>query len=250
MKHMLRLALLAFLAMSGYANADNPFVRNWTLNPTRSTPDKMVVERAGGNTYIFNFGGGPEKIVVDGTDQPSRLYGGDTLSVGVQGESWKVIRKSGGRPMLSAIWSVSKDGGTLTDRYTAFNADGATYIQIYTYQRKAPGAGFAGTWVSTNVEAVNFVLGIQIRPFEREGLSIIDPSSQIMGNMNFGPSLVRTLDEHTLELMRKKSDGELSGFLQLVLSPDLKSLVITHNGTAGEPQIFAFDRRLHGQAAA
>ena len=152
--------------------------------------------------------------------------------------------------MLSAIWSVSKDGATLTDRYTAFNADGATYFQVYTYQRKAPGAGFAGTWVSTNVEAVNFVLGIQIRPFEREGLSITDPSSQIMGNMNFGPSLVRTLDEHTLELMRKKSDGELSGFLQLVLSPDLKSLVITHNGTAGEPQIFAFDRQLHGQAAA
>ena len=77
-------------------------------------------------------------------------------------------------------------------------------------------------------------------------LAIDSTSSQVMGSMNFASSLVRKLDERKLELMRKKSTGEFSGFLQLMLSPDLKSLVITHNGTAGEPQIFAFDRQLHG----
>jgi hypothetical protein len=173
------------------------------------------VESVGGSKYIFNFGGGPETIVVDGTDQPTVLYGGGTLSVAIEGDTWKVVRKSNGRTIISAIWSVSRDGSTLTDHYTGFNAAGSAYNLIYTYQRKSAGSGFAGTWVSTSAEAVGFVLGLQVRPFEEDGLSIIDPSSQIMGNMNFAAPLIRSLDEHTLVLMRKKSGGEVSELLRL-----------------------------------
>lgn len=245
LKSILKLASLACLAISTpAAAASDPFVGHWKLNPSKSTPDTVTVESVGGNRYTFNFGGGPETIVVDGKDQPSHLYGGDTLSVTIEGDGWKVVRKSKGRAMLSATWTLSRDGRTLTDRYTGFNGDGAGYTQIYTYKRKAGASGFAGTWVSTNVEAVNFVLGLQIRPFEDDGLSIVDSSSQIMGNMDFGAPLVRRLDEHTLELMRKKSGGgEPSVLLQLKLSPDLKTLTMTPHYAPGiEPHIFAFDR--------
>jgi hypothetical protein len=243
-KRVLRLMLLACLAISTSAAANNPFVGDWKLNPSKSTlTDKMMVESVGGNKYTFNFGGGPETIVVDGTDQPTLLYGGGTLSVAIEGDTWRVIRKSNGRTIISAIWSVSKDGRTLTDHYTGFNAGGSPYNLIYTYQRKAAGSGFAGTWISTSEEAVDFVLGLQLRPFGEDGLSIIDSSSQIMGNMNFAASLIRRLDEHTLELMRKKSDGQLSDFLRLKLSADLKTLTITPHSAAGvEPHILAFDR--------
>ena len=243
-KRLRRLVLLACAVISASAAANNAFVGDWKLNPSKSTlTDKMTVESAGGNKYTFNFGGGPETIVIDGTDQPSPLYGGDALSVAVEGDTWKVVRKSKGRTIISAIWSVSKDGGTLTDHFTGFGGDGSRYELIYTYKRKAAGLGFAGTWVSTSEEAVNFVLGLQIRPFEENGLSIIDSTSQVMGSMNFAASSVRRLDEHTLELMRKKSDGELSDFLQLKLSSDLKTLTITPHSAAGdEPHILAFDR--------
>ena len=242
---LLRLGLLACAVISTSAAADNPFVGDWKFNPSKSTlTDKMTVESVGGNRYTFNFGGGPETIVVDGTDQPTRLYGGDALSVAVEGDTWKVIRKSKGRTMISTIWSLSKDGGTLTDHFTGFNADGSRYELIYTYQRKAPGPGFAGTWVSTSEEAVNFVVVLQIRAFEENGLSIIDSTSQIMGNMNFAPSAVRSLDDSTFELMRKKSDGELADFLQLKLSSDLKTLTITPHSAAGdEPHILVFERQ-------
>ena len=91
---------------------------------------------------------------------------------------------------------------------------------------------------------MNFVVVLQIRPFEENGLSIIDSTSQIMGNMNFAASSVRRLDEYTAQLLRKKSDGGLSDFLQLKLSSDLKALTITPHSTAGdEPHILAFDRQ-------
>ena len=242
-KRAVGLIVFACLAVSASAAAENPFLGDWKLNPSKSTPDRMVVESAGGNKYTFDFGGGPETIVVDGTDQPSALYGGATLSVTAEGETWKVVRKSKGHTMLSAIWRVSKDGSTLTDRYTGFDAAGSAYTLIYTYKRKAAGSGFAGTWVSTSAEPVNFVLGLEIRPFEESGLSIVDSSSQIMGNMNFAAPLVRRLDENTLELMRKKSDGDLSGLMQLKLSSDLKTLTITpHSAGGGEPNILVFDR--------
>jgi hypothetical protein len=243
-KRSLQLLLFAYLVVAASMAANTPFVGDWKLNPSKSKlPDQMKVESAGGNKYTFNFGGGPETILVDGTDQPSPLYG-STLSVAIEGGTWKVIRKKNGRTIISAIWSLSKDGSTLTDHFTGFNADGSAYNLNYVYKRKEGGPGFAGTWVSISEEAVNFVYVLQVRRYEEDGLSIIDASSQLTGNMEFAASSVRRLDEHTLELMRKKSNGELSDFLQLKLSTDLKTLTITPHSAAGdEPHILVFERQ-------
>jgi hypothetical protein len=244
-KHSVGLALLACLAISASAAGNNPFVGDWKLNPSKSTlKDQMTVESIGGNKYTFNFGGGPEAIVVDGTDQPSPLYGGSSLSVAIEGDTWKVVRKNNGRKMLSAVWSVPEHGSTLTDRYTSFNADGTRYDVVYTYERKTEGSGFTGTWESTSEEAVGFFLGLKIRPFDVNGLSILDPSSQIMGNRNFAAPLVRKLGEHALELMGKKSDGEASAILQLKLSPDFRTLTLSpHSASGNEARFLAFDRQ-------
>jgi hypothetical protein len=238
------LAVLASLALSASAATSDPFVGEWKLDPSRSTlKDTMVVEKLAANKYAFDFGGGPEAIVVDGTDQPSRLYGGSSLSVASEGGTWTVVRKNNGRKMLSATWSLSSDGATLTDRYTGYGADGSPYEQVYTYERKAGGPGFAGTWVSKTEEAVNFFLGLRIRPFEGGGLSIVDSSSQILGSMDFAAPLVRRVDERTLELMAKKRDGEHVPVLQLKLSADLKALTLSPRAAAGdEPRFLAFDR--------
>jgi len=236
--------------MSARAAATDPILGDWKFNTSRSTPDTMTVTSAGGNKYTFDFGGGPETIVVDGTDQPSGVYGGNTLSVAVEAGTWKVVRKAGGRAMLSAIWSLSKDGDTLTDRYTGFAPDGKGYTQVYTYERKAPGSGFAGRWVSKSQEPVNFVLGLQIRPFGENGISIVDSSSQIMGNLDFAASQVRRTDDRTLDLMRKKGVGEPSVLLHLELSADHKALIITpHSPSGAALNTFAFDRIPQAQGA-
>ena len=63
--------LPALLLATSAASAQNPFLGAWKLDPSKSRmPDEMKVQSKGGNTYIFDFGGGPETIVADGSDQP------------------------------------------------------------------------------------------------------------------------------------------------------------------------------------
>ena len=237
--------LVICLVLSLAWAASDPFVGDWKLDPSKSTlTDRFTVESAGGDTYVFDFGGGRETIVVDGTDQPSKLYGGSSLSVAKEGESWKLVRKANGRTILTAIWRLSADGLTLSDHFTGFNADGSPYTLNYAYKRTSRGSGFAGTWVSTSVEAVNYVVALQIRSYEERGLSIIDSASQLTGNMNSPGAAVRRLDDRSLELLRKNTHGELTQFLRLELSSDLKTLTMTPHSVAGaEPHIFVFDRQ-------
>jgi hypothetical protein len=244
-KRTRRVVLFACLVTTVSLASNDPFVGDWKLNVSKSTlTDRMTVERVGDDTYTFDFGGGPERIVVDGTDQTSQLYGGGTLSVGVQGDGWNVVRKTNGRTLISASWSLSKDGARLTDHFRSFNPDGSPYTLNYVYERRAGGSGFAGTWVSTSPEAANYIVELRIRPYGNDGLSLVDSASQLTGNMNFAASSIRRLDEHTLALIRAKSGGELTEFLQLKLSPDLKTLTMTPHAVAGaEPHILVFDRQ-------
>ena len=101
------------------------FVGEWKLNPSKSKlTDQMKVASFGGNQCEFDFGGGAEKIVVNGTDQ-SGVYG-TVLSVTVEGpDTWRVVRKQDGRRLLTATWKLSQDGNTLSDKYTEFERNGS-----------------------------------------------------------------------------------------------------------------------------
>jgi len=252
-------AISTALATSALFAASNPFVGNWKLDPTRSKlTDVMKVERVNSKKYTFDFGvDSPETIVIDGTDQSGRS--GTTLSVSVERpDAWKVVRKKDGRMLLTANWKLSKNGNMLTDNFNQISPNGLTSTVDYVYQRKGRGSGFAGTWVSTSV-AVNFVYVLQIRPYEEDGVSIINSSSQLTRNMkqdgkdypNTGAnaavvaaSSVRRLDEYTLELKDKKSDGKVYDTQQIKLSSDLKALTISiHTAGRDEPNIFVFERQ-------
>jgi len=97
LKHEFLLLPLAFLTASAAWSADDPMLGNWKLNAQKSRlPDEMKVQSKGGNKYAFDFGGGAETIVVDGTDQPGD--GGTLLSVNAEGaDTWIVERKKDGR---------------------------------------------------------------------------------------------------------------------------------------------------------
>jgi len=243
-----------FLSSALWAASD-PFVGDWKLNPSKSKlTDVMKVESLGANKYTFNFGAGPETIALDGTDQPG-VYG-TSLSVAVEGDTWKVIRKKDGRMQISAIWSLSEGGSTLTDHFTGFNADGSTYNLNYVYKRKGPGSGFTGEWVSTS-ETVNSVVVLQVRPYEDDGLSFILPASvtrQVKFDgkdyPNLGPkavsgstSSIRRVSDHALE-MTYKINGKILYTQKIELSPDLKTLTVTRLIVGeSEPNIGVFERQ-------
>src|SRR2546427_6673889 len=229
-----RLLLVACLVTSTLWAANDPFVGDWKLNPSKSKlTDEMKVEKIGANKYAFDLegDGDAETIVIDGTDQPGT--GGTTLSVAAQGsDAWRVVRKKEGRMLLTANWKLSKDGNTLTDEFSEIAPNGSASTVNYVYKRTAGGPGFPGTWVSTS-EAVNFGFVIQIRQYEEDGLSIINSTSPLTRDMKFdgkdypnvGPnaaivaaSSVRRLDEHTLELTDKRSNGKVFDTQQIKLS--------------------------------
>jgi hypothetical protein len=251
-----RLLLVASLVTGTLWAANDTFVGNWKLNPSRSKlTDVMKVESLGANKYTFNFGAGPETIVVDGTDQPGHY--GTTLSVAIEGDTWKVIRKRDGRMQLSAIWSLSEDGSTLTDHFTGFNANASTYNLNYVYKRKAGGSGFVSEWVSTS-ETVHSVVMLQVRPYEGDGLSFIEPAADVTRNVKFdgkdypnlGPnatpgstSSIHRVNEHVLEMTYKINGKEL--YTQKIeLSSDLKTLTVTRLIVGErEPNIRVFERQ-------
>ena len=178
--------LVASLITTSLRAADNPFVGKWKLNGSKSRlPDEMKVKKVSANKYAFAFEDGEfaETIVADGTDQPGVF--GTTFSVTVEGpNSWKVVRKTDGKILLTANWKLSEDGKTLDDDFTLIQPNGSKFKVYYVYKRTAGGPGFDGTWDSTR-ETVSSVFELQIQPYESDGLAFIIPSEGIVKNLNF-----------------------------------------------------------------
>lgn len=248
LSRIFQVLLVAGLTTSPLWAQTDPFVGQWKLV---KLTDQMAVTKVGANTYAFDFGAGDEKIVVDGSFQPG--YAGTTLSVAKDGASWKVIRKKGNRTLLTAIWTLSEDGNTLNDDFTAFGQDGSPSNVKYVYERRAAGPGFAGTWVSVTA-TLNSIVMLQVRPYESSGLSFITPSQGQTLNVNFdgkdyaeagasSESSARRLDARTVEIIRK-SNGTIAQTRRIELSPDLKTLTMTVQIVGkDQPYVYVFERQ-------
>ena len=237
--------------------AESPFIGEWKLDPSKSSmPGEMKVQSKGGNKYAFDFGGGAETIVVDGSSQPG--YGGTLLSVKAKApDTWIVERKKDGRLQLKATWKLSKDGSTLTDYYREFQSDGSTLSMDYVYRRTGGGSGFAADWQSVK-ETMNSPFLMQVKEFQGDGLSFISPSEQETKNVKFdgkeypneGPnadrgasSSIRRVDERTL-VITDKAGGKVRDTEEVELSADLKALTLTvHIAGRDKPNVMVFERR-------
>jgi hypothetical protein len=249
--------LFACLTAGAASAANDPFVGEWKLNPSKSTLiDVMKVESVGGNKYVLDLGGGPEAIAADGTEQPGA--GGTMLSVTVEGaDSWKVVRRKEGRMLLTANWTLSKDGKTLGDDFTAMGPDGNRSNTKYIYQRTAGTSGFAGTWESRNNATMKFTFVLKVEPYEGDGLSIIDSTDGLTMNVKFDgkdyssggsnapkgfTASARRVDERVVEIAGKVNGK--TGLTQLMtLSSDLKILTTTQRIGRREPNILVLERQ-------
>jgi hypothetical protein len=253
-KRTFQLLLVACLVAGTLWAANDPFVGKWKLDPSKSKViDYMKVRSLGGNRYALDLGGGEvETIVANGKDQPG--VDATTLSVSVEGPvNWKVVRKEGGRTLVTGNWKLSNDGNTLTDDYTEYHPKGSNFHQYYLYKRTAGGSGFAATWVSTSEPHSAFEL--QIRPYGGDGLSFAYPHVTL--NMNcdgkdypdLRPNMppgsaysARRANERTLEVTHK-TKGKVRNTWEVSLSPDLKTVTLAlHSPGLSTPSIFVFDR--------
>src|SRR5579871_2659790 len=188
MRKLLRSALpvqAVCLAMAMLWAGNDPFVGKWKVNPSQSRlTDEMKVETVGENRYAITFGpGAVDTIVADGTDQPALQ--GSTLSLTVEGpNNWKVVRKKEGRKLVMGIWTLSADGKTLDDAFTAYGTDGSTTNVHFIYQRTAGSSGFPGTWDSVSAK-VDSGIELEIQPYGSAGLSFSSPGLRLAQKIKF-----------------------------------------------------------------
>ena len=217
--------------------ANDAFFGDWKFNPSKSRlVDEMKVQSVGAGLYVFDFGGGEEKIAANGTDQPAGF--GTTLSVTAERSgSWKIVRKQNGRAIVSAIWTLSKDGKTLRDAFTSIPEQGPPATTQLVYARTAGGPGFAGIWDDTSA-ATNLAFVLQVREYRGDGISFFNPSQKQTRNMRFdgrdyptegSPGLtssMRRIDAHAIE-MTDKLNGKIIDTRRVEVSADRKTLTET-----------------------
>jgi hypothetical protein len=250
---MIGLVAVASLAAAALWTATDPFVGKWALDVARSTiVDDMRVEALGPNRYAFNFEGAPtETVVADGTDQPG--LPGTSLSVKAEGpRTLKVVRKQGGRIVVSAIWKLSEDGRILRDAFTSLQPDGSSTTVDYVYRRISGKSGFAGDWESTT-PPVGLKLELAIQPRGDQSLSFVSPGSDKIVTFDGRDHAVQgSKDGLTLSGRRRgpralqyteRTGGKVARTRQFELSPDGRTLTETLR-TAGQttPEVFVFTR--------
>ena len=258
LKRTLQLLIAVCIVTGTSRAADDPFTGKWKLDSSRSQlpADTMKVKSEGANKYTFIFSEpNSETVAIDGTDQPGIF--GTTLSVTEQGPRvWKMVRKSKERTLLTAIWTLSEDGGTLHDSFTGYQPDGSPFTVDYLYLRKAGGSGFAGTWQSTSEVFVSSY-EIQIKPYQGNGLSLIDPVAGVNKSLKFdgtdypnsganaNPGMTssgRRISDRRFELTDKLK-GSVQSTDDFELSPDLQTLTETqHLPDQGKPIVLVFKR--------
>ncbi len=249
------------LAVCGIAivcsGATDPFVGKWKLNASRSwLADQMTIQDAGKNRYTLTFvgTGETETVAADGTDQPG--LNGTTVSITIEeAATWRIVRKKEGQPVLSAVWSLSRDGKTLSDAFTSYQSDGSTSTITMAYRRAAGDAGIPGTWETTDVK-LDAGYELEIRPFDGDGLSFITPNSPSPKNMKFdgkeyrstvgsgvsAASTGRRIDPLDLEVT-DRVDGRILATRRMTISPDLKTLTsVVHPAGQRLPNTLVFDR--------
>jgi|SRR5689334_7646029 len=250
--------LIACIAEGASRTVNDPFVGKWKVNPSKSVPtDQMKIDVAGPNTYALTFiPGQTETIVADGTDQPAMK--GTTFAIIVEGpNNWRAIRKKEGRMLISATWTLSADGNTLTDAFTGYRPDGSHETLHYVYERTAGESGIPGTWISVS-EGMNAVIELEILPYNGDGLSLHSAAAQLTKNIMFdgqdypdvGPNVAagttssgRRVNARTLEVT-DKFQGKVTDIRRIELSKDLETLTITVRpvGQSKPKDILVFDR--------
>ena len=151
-------------------------------------PQYELIEAIGNER--FKISEGPirdpsvNSFTADGTDQRANFD--RTLSVMPQGENaWRVVWKMKDGARDESTWSTSADGQRLTMVGTYHDNDGKTHPIHNTYKRIA-GSGLVGKWELTDsVNPAGAFPYIELRPYEKDGLSFVMRSGKVLQNIKF-----------------------------------------------------------------
>lgn len=252
-KRVLHSVVVICLCLTAAFAADDPLVGKWRFNPSRSTIiDYMIIESAEANRYAFAFTGSPapETIAADGTFQPG--MNSTTLSATILGpRSWKIERRSGSKPILTAFWKLSPDGKTLTDMFTSFQPDGSTSTENLIYKRTSGSSGIPGTW--ERIAKLDSPLELEVRLAQDGGIAFVlnggaakvirfDGKEYADSGASGFTSTGRRIGDNAVEIVTK-INGKITERREITVSADRKTLTRTmHVPGPSRPTVLVFDR--------
>jgi hypothetical protein len=252
------LALLAVCATALPAQSTDPLVGTWKFNKTKSDVQGQTysIGALGGNKYKFTYGDINFDVAVDGTDQTT--FPGATWAVTVLSPNkWQIVVKANGKVQGTNIWTLSADGQTFTTDYTGTRGDGSAVESHGTLKRTAGSTGFAGTWVSGEVNFTDPSL-LVVTPFGSGGLTLSYPGDKTTINLTMdgadcavvGPTVLKgsTTSAHRSDpsslALTDKLNGKTMDTVDWSVSADGKTLTMTeHDVGVAKPLVSVYERQ-------
>ncbi len=252
------LALLVVAATTLPAQSTDPLVGTWEFNQAKSDFQGQAYTFAalGGNRYKFTYGDMSFELNADGTDQPA--FPGSMWAVTILAPNkWQVVNKVNGQTTGTDTWTLSADGQALTTEFKGTRGDGSPLEQHGTFKRTAGSTGFAGTWVSAEVNA-GAVSQMVVAPFGRDGLTVSYPGDKVTTNLTMdgadcavqGPAVPKgsTTSAHRSDprslTLTDKLNGRTLDTVDWSLSADGNTLTLTILYAGGaKPFVYVYERR-------
>jgi hypothetical protein len=202
------LLLATVFATTGMVAQSDPFVGTWVYNAEKSPKPTIqyAIKDLGGDRYALTGSSGETtEIKADGVSITSPS--GATVSFTKLDEhTWQMNRVDSST--MVRTYTVSPDDKTLTlvDIFTA--ADGSREETTTAYARIAPGNSIFGKWQSVSmVEKSSGKPGLfVIKPYGKDGLSFISPSTKHRTQMKFDGKVY--FDEGPGNSKRQSSSGK------------------------------------------
>ena len=153
--------VLALSAAAALAAAENPFLGDWKLDPSKSdfTGETFKLEDAGNGKVRYSGGGQSFTMYTDGKEHPS-LYGHMVSLKKIDDKTWERTTRFRGKTLSTTTMKVSDDGKTLTEDVKGTRPDGSSFNETDVFDKQGDGAGFFGTWKTKQVEGADQVMKI------------------------------------------------------------------------------------------
>ena len=183
----LRLAGSCLLVLSTVAAAaDNPFIGQWKLNPSKSdfSGETEKYEDAGGGRIHFSAGALSFTFTTDGKEHPG-MFSGDVTSVKqIDPKTWEQTTRRKGNALVTITSTLSDDGNTLTEVVKGTRPDGSSFENTTTNTRVGSGSGILGTWKSKG-EQQSSPATIEFAANGADGIAFILPNSKARADLKF-----------------------------------------------------------------
>ena len=237
---------LAALSLAALSDAQSPFDGTWLIKPAQSklSTKPFTFYTSQGWFHCVSCYGPPFDVAADGQDHPVTGQTFDTASITiVDANTIKGVYKKDGKAIAEEADTVSRDGKTLTSKYTGYAQNGQVTNSVATSKRvgvlPAGVHATSGNWVAQGFTDTENDLTI-IYKTSGDELTMTDPTGDsytakfdgkdypYKGSYQANAVSLKQIDARTIEETDKR-DGTVVAVYKMAVSANGKSMTIVYH---------------------